>query len=42
MLDLIESAAATGSVWYLHKHGDKPFEVPDDIPTLDKLLSYAN
>jgi hypothetical protein len=30
----------TGSVWYLHKHGDQPFEVPTEFPSFEALLKH--
>jgi len=30
----------TGSVWYLHKHGDQPFEVPTEFPSFEALLEH--
>jgi hypothetical protein len=28
----------TGSVWYLHKHGDQAIEIPQQFSTFDDLL----
>ena len=36
-IDIIENAT-TGSVWFIHKHGSKAFEVPEHCENLESLL----
>ncbi len=30
----------SGSIWYIHKHGDEPLEVAEQFPTFDHLLNH--
>ncbi len=36
-----DSNVKSGSVWFIHMHGEEPFEVPDKA-TWDNLLKYKN
>ena len=38
-LEIIESAD-TATVWFIHTSGQKAFEIPDTLDSLEKLLVY--
>ena len=38
-MKIIESANS-GSVWFIHSSGQEAFEIPDQLDSLDKLLSF--
>ena len=39
-LEIMEKAESA-SVWFIHTHGQKAFEIPNELDTVEKLLEYG-
>ena len=39
-LEIMEKAESA-SIWFIHTHGQKAFEIPNELDTVEKLLEYG-
>ena len=39
-LEIMEKSESA-SVWFIHTHGQKAFEIPNELDTVEKLLEYG-